>query len=168
MLIYIQLGSNHGNRIQMLLEAQNFINAHIGHITNKSAIYETEPWMMNNAMWFLNMVVEVKTNIDPHSILLKLKNFEKQMGRHIDEKSSGFQSRTLDMDILFYGSEIINSSDLVVPHPFLQERNFVLVPMNGVNSDFVHPIFNKTINQLLEESNDSYQISLYTTSKISI
>ena len=168
MRIYIQLGSNLGDRSRMLLQAQNYISAHIGAITKKSAVYETEPWMMDSEKWFLNMVVEVESNLDAHSLMLKMKHFEEHLGRNTGKKTIGYESRIIDMDILFYGSEIINSSDLVVPHPFLHERKFVLIPMNEVNSDFVHPIFNKTIDQLLEKCNDTYQVSLYTKSKISI
>ncbi len=167
MRVFIQLGSNLGNRQNAIFLSQQFVLQHIGYIVNESAIYETEPWMMDSDEWFLNQVIEVETDLEPHSLLLKLKDFEQTHGRKTGVHSVKYQSRVIDMDILFYGNQIINSSDLVVPHPFLHERKFVLIPMNEINPDFIHPIFNKTIKELLTECNDSYQVSLYKQ-KISI
>ncbi|MCD6365954.1 MAG: 2-amino-4-hydroxy-6-hydroxymethyldihydropteridine diphosphokinase [Bacteroidales bacterium] len=167
MRVFIQLGSNLGNRQNAIFLSQQFILQQIGYIVNESAIYETEPWMMDSDEWFLNQVIEVETNLEPHSLLLKLKDFEQTHGRRTETHSGKYQSRVIDMDILFYGNRIINSSDLVVPHPFLHERKFVLIPMNEINPDFIHPIFNKSIKELLTECNDSYQVSLYKQ-KISI
>ena len=165
MRVFIQLGSNLGNRQNAIFLSQQFVLQQIGYIVNESAIYETEPWMMDSEKWFLNQVIEVETNLEPHSLLLKLKDFEQTQGRKTE--TGKYQPRVIDMDILFYGNQIINSSDLVVPHPFLHERKFVLIPMNEINPDFIHPIFNKSINELLTECNDSYQVSLYKQ-KISI
>ena len=165
MRVFIQLGSNLGNRQNAIFLSQQFVLQQIGYVVNESAIYETEPWMMDSDEWFLNQVIEVETNLEPHSLLLKLKDFEQTQGRKAETVK--YQPRVIDMDILFYGNRIINSSDLVVPHPFLHERKFVLIPMNEINPDFIHPIFNKSIKELLTECNDSYQVSLYKQ-KVSI
>jgi len=161
MRIFIQLGSNLGDRRNAIFLSQQFIFQQVGYIVNESALYETEPWMMDSDNWFLNQVIEVETDLDPHSLLLKLKDFEQIHGRKTNAHSVNYKSRVIDLDILFYGDRIINSSDLVVPHPFLHERKFVLIPMNEINPDFIHPIFNKSIKELLTACNDSHQVSLY-------
>ncbi len=167
MRVFIQLGSNLGNRQNVIYLSYQFVLQHIGCIVNESAIYETEPWMMNSDEWFLNQVIEVETDIEPYSLLLQLKDFEQTHGRIIDSYTINYKPRVIDLDILFYGNRIINFSDLVVPHPFLHKRKFVLIPMNEINPDFIHPVFNKSINELLTECNDFYQVSLYKQ-KISI
>lgn len=167
MRTFIQLGSNLGDRNNAISMAQRFILQQVGYVVNESALYETEPWMMESDKWFLNQVIEVETNLEPHTLLLKLKDFEKFHGRETSTHSVNYKSRFIDLDILFYGDHIVNSSDLVVPHPFLHERKFVLIPMNEINPDFIHPVFNQSIKELLTTCNDSHQVSLYKQ-KISI
>lgn len=162
MVTFIQIGSNLGDKLNMIFLSHQYILQQIGYIINESAIYETEPWMMDTDEWFLNQVIEVKTDLDPHSILIKLKEFERTHGRNINNGNiKKYQSRFVDLDILFYNNLIVNSSDLIIPHPFLHDRKFVLIPMNEIKPDFIHPVFNKTIKELLTDCDDTHQVLLH-------
>jgi len=145
--VYIILGGNLGDKSKNLGIARLIINLEIGKIVRQSDVYETEPWGFENPDNFLNQVIEIKTSLNPLDLMKKIKKIETRFGRSTNQPSP-YQSRQMDIDILFFNDEIIELPELVIPHPRLHERNFVLVPLTELEASLVHPVFNKTIRQL--------------------
>lgn len=156
--IFLGLGSNLGNREENLSTAQKLIEEKVGKIRSKSSIYETAAWGITEQNAFLNQVLEVETSFSPSAVLHLVLNIEKDMGR-IREIRWG--ERSIDIDILYYNNEIISTETLVVPHPFIQERKFVLVPLCEIAPAFIHPKLNQTNLELLEKCRDSGEIKQY-------
>ena len=156
-MIILLLGSNLGNRQLVLQEARIRISKDIGLIVRKSSVYETVPWGFDVADLFLNQVVVVETRLLPDVLLSRLLEIETSMGRIRNKKA--YQSRIIDLDILFYHDLVISGPDLVLPHPRLHLRRFTLIPLNEIASGLVHPVFGKTINNLLAECNDSLVVN---------
>jgi 2-amino-4-hydroxy-6-hydroxymethyldihydropteridine diphosphokinase len=156
--VYLLLGSNLGNRLSYLQLAVQYINEQTGQITKCSAIYETQSWGNTEVPDYLNQVVLLQTDLLPHELLNKLLKIELLLGRERQEK---WGARTLDIDILFYDNEIINNTDLVVPHPQLHKRRFTLEPLAELAPYLVHPLLHKTINILKIELNDDLQVKKY-------
>jgi 2-amino-4-hydroxy-6-hydroxymethyldihydropteridine diphosphokinase len=143
----IAFGSNIGDREANISTALRILKQKI-KIIKTSSFYETKPMYLENQNWFLNSAVIIETEIKPEELLGVLKRIEKQMGR----KEVGRNGpRIIDLDILFYKNQIINKDNLRIPHPKIQERAFVLVPLAEIEPNFVHPICKKTIAQLLSE-----------------
>ncbi len=144
---YIALGTNLGNRLANLRAA---IAAFVPEIvvTAESHVYETPPWGYEDQPAFLNMVVKAETGLGPESLLKNLKQLEVELGR---EQNFRWGPRLIDLDILFYDNMVIDTPPLVIPHPRLHERAFVLVPLADVAPDLIHPIFQKSVSQLLAE-----------------
>lgn len=147
---YLGLGSNIYPRMHYLYLALNKIESDVGIIEKISSVYKTKPWKMSeNTPFFYNMCVRVKTTYSPQMVLQKIIEIEKCLGRI--KKSTfpnQYESRTIDIDILLYNDEIINELNLIVPHPFLHEREFVLLPLREIAGDVMHPAFNKRIKDL--------------------
>ena len=156
-IVYLALGSNMGNRLSNLKAAVLNLTPQMT-IKQKSAIYETPPWGFIEQDAFLNQVVKVTTYLEPEPLLRHLKRMETALGR-----VPNFQNgpRVIDIDILFFDKMIINTPPLVVPHPRLHERAFVLVPLAEIEPDFVHPILQRPINKILEDV-DRSEIKLFT------
>ena len=154
-IIYLLLGGNIGDRIATLQQAQALINVHIGNILKPSELYETAAWGVENQPNFINQVISVETTRSPEEVLKQIHFIEKALGRTRHQK---WHARTIDIDILFYNREIINTKDLTIPHPFIQERRFTLVPLQEIAPDFIHPTLNVTITELLEDCNDSLPV----------
>jgi 2-amino-4-hydroxy-6-hydroxymethyldihydropteridine diphosphokinase len=143
----IAFGSNIGDREANINEALRILKQKI-KIIKTSSLYETKPMYLEKQDWFLNGVAIVETEIKPEQLLGVLKRTEKQMGRKEVERNG---PRIIDLDILFYNKQIINEDNLRIPHPKIQERAFVLVPLAEIEPNFVHPIYKKNIAQLLYE-----------------
>lgn len=158
---YILLGSNLGEREILLKTAIEMIGESCGEVVAMSAVYETEPWGFSADNNFLNQVVAVRTALEPHDLLNKLLSMEAVLGRQRVAGSVGYSSRPMDLDILYYDNLIINDEDLILPHPRLQLRRFTLLPLCDVASDFIHPVFNKTNAELLEECGDTSEVRKY-------
>jgi len=141
----IALGSNVGDRAANLRRAIGLLRSH-GEVTVVSSVYETEPMYLEDQGWFLNCVVALETRLTPGSLLDVLKGIEAAMGR---ERSERYGPRSVDLDILFYGEVVLSEPGLDVPHPRLAERMFVLAPLTEIRPDFVHPVLDLTISQLL-------------------
>lgn len=156
--IYLHIGSNLGNRRENLQQAQQLIEATIGTISKVSDIYETEAWGVTDQADFLNQAFELTTSFEAQEVLINIKNIEKQLGR---KKADKWHERLIDIDLIFYNSAIITTKELIVPHPHIQERNFVLIPMMDIAADYVHPILKKTIEELYIESKDLLEVYLY-------
>ncbi|MDD6210246.1 MAG: 2-amino-4-hydroxy-6-hydroxymethyldihydropteridine diphosphokinase [Bacteroidales bacterium] len=148
--LYLSLGSNLGDRKALLNEAVKEIEQELGMVFAQSSFYETEPWGFNSDHFFLNIVVGVRTGLKPSEILRRSKEIEKRMGRGPVVKGM-YEDRPIDIDLLFYGKEIMHDTALILPHPRLHLRRFVLDPLNEIAPDFMHPELNKTIRELRNE-----------------
>ncbi len=162
-IVYLSLGSNKGDRIGYVQQAASLLGMDDGiTIVRSSAFYETEPWNMNTKNWFVNAVVEIKTKYSPQKLLEVCRNIETQLGR-IHNQGNDYQDRTIDIDILFYNSDVISEDNLVIPHKYLHLRAFTLVPMLELNADFVHPVIGKTIAQMHSDLENPEMVFLYGT-----
>ena len=150
--IYLSIGSNKGNRYSFIKEALRLIRKDIGKVILMSKIYETKSWGFQSDD-FLNICIMIKSDLLPAELLNKLKKIELKIGRV--GNSTEISAREIDIDILFYSDKIVDHKDLIIPHPRLHLRNFVLYPLNEIASDFVHPILIKPISELLEECEDN-------------
>lgn len=152
------IGGNVGDRLRLVGHATAMIQEHVGSVLYSSSVYETEPWGFVSDSLFLNQALLVQTELDPMQLLDKCQYIESQLGR-IRTLSNGHEkcylSRTMDIDIIFYNSEIIETTRLQVPHPRMHLRNFVLRPLCDIIPDFVHPVFGKTVNQLFQQCDDA-------------
>jgi 2-amino-4-hydroxy-6-hydroxymethyldihydropteridine diphosphokinase len=153
---YLILGSNIGDSLEILQSAVIAIETEVGDVAAKSDYYFTKAWGNTNQPDFINQVVKVETDLLPKELLEKILLIEKKAGRIRGEVK--WQQRTLDIDILFYNDFIIEEPDLIIPHPYIQERNFVLIPLSEIAKDFVHPVLKKTILQLCEDCKDGLEV----------
>lgn len=162
-IVYLSLGSNKGDRIGYVQQATSLIGAIDNvNIIRTSAFYETEPWNMSSETWFVDAVVEIKTSLSPRDLLTECRRIENQLGREKEYKE-GYSDRTIDIDILFYGKEIINESDLVIPHKYVHLRAFTLVPLLELIPDFEHPVLHKSIMDLHSDLENPELVFLYGT-----
>lgn len=152
--IYIGLGSNKGDRLKNLIKATRELQKII-EIQKISDIFESEPFGYKNQNDFYNLAIKAQTDLAPSSLLKKLAHIETKMGRKRIIKNG---PRIIDLDILFYNKESINTINLKIPHPELHKRNFVMLPMNQIAPNLKHPTINKTINVLLKQMPKQGQI----------
>lgn len=152
------LGSNLGPRSRKLDDACNLIDKHAGKITKHSSVYESEPWGFQDENKFLNQVVFIETQMEPVALLRTLQNLEDELGKVRTSQEESYSSRIIDIDILFYHNEIIETRELTIPHQLLHRRKFTLLPLSEIAGDLVHPVFNKTIRQLLAECPDDSKV----------
>jgi 2-amino-4-hydroxy-6-hydroxymethyldihydropteridine diphosphokinase len=143
---YLSLGANTGDREEMLRAALRLLEWPGLHVARVSPVYETEPQDFKDQPWFLNVVAEVQTELFPRQLLSRVHRIERQLGRR---RSIPKGPRTIDIDILLYGESVIDSPDLVVPHPRMTERRFVLQPLSDLAPDLRHPVLRRTVRELL-------------------
>jgi len=155
---HLILGSNLGDRLHQLAEAKKLIAEQAGRIKLESAIYETQPWGFDEQPWFLNQVAAIQSELPPIELLDVLKSIEKQLGREPGEK---WHARHIDIDILLSGDMIFDHPRLIIPHPHLQERNFVLIPLMDIAANMMHPVLHKTIEELYLESRDIGEVYIF-------
>ena len=156
--VYLLIGGNLGNRASNLDMALKLIEQECGAISRVSSVYETAPWGKKDQPDFLNQAILIFTNLSPQMLLDNILTIEKQMGRFRAEK---FGSRIIDMDILFYNDDIIESGELRIPHPELQNRRFVLEPLAEIAPQKIHPLLKKTVEELLQECRDPLAVKKY-------
>ena len=148
--IYIGLGSNQGNREQLIEKAIELLSVALGAPIQQSTIIETEPWGFESDLQFLNMVACFNCNLQPLELLDLTEKTEKELGRTTKSSGGIYKDRPIDIDILLYGNRVIESKRLTIPHPRLHERLFVLEPLKEISPQLVHPIFQKTIAELTD------------------
>lgn len=147
-MIFVALGSNIGNRLENILKALKEIKK-VANIKKVSTVYESEAWGYEEQNTFLNLVIEVNTNLEPHIFLLKLRHIEKVVGR---KERFKWGPREIDIDILLWKDRIINSKMLWIPHPYLTERDFFIYPLLELNSNLKHPITGKLLKEYSPEN----------------
>ena len=156
--VILALGSNLGDRRGYMQNALEKIHQNIGWILEVSKIYETPAWGFEGNS-FLNACISVSTRLDPHEILTELLNIETELGRE-RSNAENYQNRTIDLDILLFEDEIIETASLRIPHPGIPDRSFVLKPLNDIAASEKHPGSGKKISQLLKETSDTSDISV--------
>ena len=152
---YLSLGSNLGDSRAILTGALDEIARRAGRVVRVSPFYTTTPWGFSAPQDFLNAAALVESDLPPTEMLGRLMGIEKDFGRTRDENAGGYASRTLDIDIIFAGDRIIDTPALKVPHPLAHRRRFVLEPLNDIAPDFVHPVWGKTVAELLAACRDA-------------
>ena len=152
--VYFSIGSNKGNRSQLINEAIDKIDISIGRVELKSSIYETQSWGFKSNNFF-NVCLLIESSLSVESIFNKILKIEKDMGRL--KSGNKYSDRCIDIDILFVEDIIVNNKNLIIPHPRLHLRKFVLTPMLDIAPDLIHPILNKSIKQLELECDDNDQ-----------
>lgn len=157
--VYILLGSNLGDRKLLVNQACKMMEERCGRIVAQSRLYESEPWGFKSEHWFLNKVVVLDTEMSPDDLMDALLAIEKELGRDRTTPHDGYVSRPMDLDILYWGNDlVVEKQHVIVPHPRLHQRRFTLLPLCDVAPDYVHPILKKTNLQLLDECRDNGKI----------
>ncbi|MEP6928328.1 MAG: 2-amino-4-hydroxy-6-hydroxymethyldihydropteridine diphosphokinase [Ginsengibacter sp.] len=159
-IVYVLTGGNLGNRLANLENAKEYLKKETGNILRSSAIYETQAWGNTEQPDFYNQVHIINTKLSPEQIMQKILKIEEQMGRVRTIKNA---SRVIDIDILFFNNDVINKKDLIIPHEEISNRRFVLIPLNELSSGLVHPVFHKSISELLSTCKDTLSVKLLKT-----
>ena len=152
---YILLGSNMGKRKEFLARAKKWMGAEAGIILEESSIYETAAWGNTDQQAFLNQVIILQTKHLPDELMQTLLHIEQQLGRIRTQK---FGPRTIDLDILFYDGLVIKTKLVTIPHPAIQERRFVLVPLAELSPRKIHPVYRQSIAKLLQNCTDELAV----------
>jgi len=160
--VSLLFGGNLGDRELHIQQAMKSLQDEIGKAEKISSLYETEPWGVSDQPNYLNAAMIIRTGHSPQQLLSLLKRIETAEGR-VDQKK--YASRTLDIDILFYDDLVLNSKELTIPHPKIQLRKFALAPLNEIAGDLVHPVFNKSIAELLKECEDNLRVAKFPETK---
>lgn len=158
--VFLCLGGNIGNRAVAINNARLAIERYCGQIITQSFLYQSESWGYQSSNRFLNQVIKIQTNLGATQLLKTIKSIERKAGRTAS-KNETYSDRVIDIDILFYNSEVIKLSKLEVPHARLHERRFVLVPLNQIASRHKHPALKKTVNTLLRNCEDKSRVTRY-------
>jgi 2-amino-4-hydroxy-6-hydroxymethyldihydropteridine diphosphokinase len=156
--IYLSLGSNKGDRAQYIARAIAALAEHGVNVIQESPLYETEPVDTSSKTWFLNCVIEAETKLLPPQLMHTLLDIERSLGRRRRVLRG---PRVIDMDILLYDDRVVRTDPLVIPHPRMAERRFVLVPFAEIAPEARHPVFKKTIAELLAEVPDRSEVKPY-------
>jgi 2-amino-4-hydroxy-6-hydroxymethyldihydropteridine diphosphokinase len=152
---FLLLGSNQGNRQQFLAQARRQLSAAAGSLQKESAVYETAAWGLQDQPAFLNQVLQLETPLQPQALLAAIHLIEKSLGRMRHVK---WAARVIDIDILYFDDLVLQTPQLHIPHPHLQDRRFTLLPLVEIAPGWVHPVFRKTNRQLLDQCPDTLEV----------
>lgn len=154
--VYLSLGTNIGNKEKQMNEAIERIETQIGDVVSRSTFYVTEPWGFESENSFLNAAVKIETELSADEVLKETQNIEREMGRMEKSEKGKYKDRIIDIDILMYGTSIIDSPNLTIPHKFMKERRFVLEPLAEISSEVVIPgtdiSVSKALNLLIHKA----------------
>lgn len=153
--VFLSLGGNLGNVSDHLDYAENQLSIKLGRLIRRSHRYKTAAWGVTNQPDFLNECLELETLYSPQDTLQICLDLEREIGRERKEK---WGPRPIDIDILFYNHICIKDKNLIIPHPYLHERKFVLIPLNDIDPNWIHPVFNKSLSTLLKECDDTLKV----------
>ena len=157
-IVFLQLGSNLDNREMLLQDAIVAIEERVGLVLERSKVYESTAWRVEGQENYLNQILKVETKLQAHDVLFIILDVEKNLGRVRIEK---WGERLIDIDIIFFNNEIIETAQLCVPHKHMHERMFVLTPLHNLAPDMAHPKYNKTVEELLKECTDTQLVKEY-------
>jgi|WetSurMetagenome_2_1015567.scaffolds.fasta_scaffold13179_2 2-amino-4-hydroxy-6-hydroxymethyldihydropteridine diphosphokinase len=157
--VYLGLGSNMGDREKNLSDAISLLSKEAGAILQCSSVWETAPWGFEAETSFLNMVISVQTGLEVDEFFRVMHSIESRLGR--ERSGRGYCSRTMDIDVLFWGVEIINREGIIIPHPAIAARLFVLKPLNEIAADFVHPVTKLPVSEMLGKCGDRSEVKLF-------
>ncbi|MDG1136299.1 MAG: 2-amino-4-hydroxy-6-hydroxymethyldihydropteridine diphosphokinase [Bacteroidales bacterium] len=162
--VYLLLGSNIEPRLDYINRALAEIKNRVGLINDKSSLFESEAHGFVSNTKFINQVLKVKSIHTAEDVLTVILDIEKGLGRK--RQYDGYSSRTIDIDILYYNEDVFNLDQLVIPHPRLHRRRFTLLPLNEIASDYIHPIINRSNEELLEECKDLSEVNKYKNEEL--
>lgn len=148
---YLSLGTNLGNKRRNLVTAAALLAERVGDVLALSDLYETEPWGFQSANSFFNAALLLETDCSPMELLEATRSIEIEMGRIAKSVAGQYEDRIIDIDLLLYDDVIMQTDRLTLPHPLMHKRRFVMEPLAEIASEVVHPVFQKTIAQLVEE-----------------
>ena len=151
--VILLLGGNLGDVSLTFFQVRQTLEKEIGTIQQQSSLYSSASWGYNSSSIYLNQAIEIKTSFSPEVLLEKVLDIEKRFGRHRDCEE-GYHDRQIDIDILLFDDDCINTEKLVIPHPRMHVRNFVLIPLIEIVPNRQHPVFDKTMEELLSETKD--------------
>jgi 2-amino-4-hydroxy-6-hydroxymethyldihydropteridine diphosphokinase len=154
--VFLSIGGNLGNKRANFDKVYTHIQNELGCIVLRSSVYETAPWGFDSEDPFWNQILVIETHLNPSEIIERIAKIDAVFGRK--RISEGYSSREMDVDILYYDSEIINAENLTIPHPMLYKRLFVLVPLAEIAPDFVHPVLKLTSIEMLNNCQDNSEI----------
>jgi len=155
-IAYIGIGSNLGDKVHQCEEAiAEILKVDRNTLLAKSSLYRTQPVGYSSQDWFINGVIKIETDLDAPHLLRSLKTIERQLGR---VETFRWGPRTIDLDILFFNQTCIETPELQIPHPRVQQRQFVLVPLAEIDSNLLHPVLIKTVRELLEDLEENQGI----------
>jgi 2-amino-4-hydroxy-6-hydroxymethyldihydropteridine diphosphokinase len=154
-IVYLILGTNLGDREKNFIHTKAKLTSTCGNIIKQSLIYQTAPWGKTNQPNFLNQVIILKTLLGAQALLQALLQIETDMGRIRMDK---YGERIIDIDILFYNGDIIHSENLIIPHPHLHKRKFVLIPLAEIVPNKIHPVFKVSVKKLLQNCIDDLEV----------
>lgn len=157
MIYAISIGTNTGKRLQNIQNAIAEMKVGLGEVVKISAVYESEPWGFESEHWFYNIVLTLKSDVEPQELMKKLLDIEKKMGR--ERNAKGYADRCIDIDIVLCEECTICSKNLTLPHPHMHERLFVLLPLKELMPQWIHPIFKKNMEEMIRECNDNCRIN---------
>lgn len=161
---YLLFGSNQGDQASLLERACIRIQNSCGMLVERSSAYLSEPWGFDAEEWFMNELLVVETELEPDELMDKLMEIETELGRVRHPETKGYCSRTVDLDILYYGDQVIRTEKVTAPHPRLHLRKFALMPLCEIIPDFLHPVFNLSQKELLDRCPDTSTIQQLNTS----
>ena len=160
-IVFLGLGSNIEPRINSIKKTIQLIEKRCGLVFKKSKTYESEPWGFQSKNPFLNLCIEIETIFNIEKLFSILNTIEKDLGRQEKTDNKQYSDRIIDIDILYFNSEIINNKNLQIPHSTMHERKFVLKPLSDIAPKFIHPLLKKSNADLLNECQDISKLSVY-------